>query len=434
MIETAVKNDELLEELLIENAKATLINNDLGGYTVPTHGLYPFQWNWDSAIVALGWLPFDEPRAWQETTSLLSAQWKNGMVPHVVFHQHSDTYFPGPDIWGVNNELDSTSITQPPVLASVVRLLFEQSKDKTLANTQIQQIIPQLIDYHLWWYQQRDPESTGLVVSYHPWESGMDNSPAWDEALSRVPKVDWEYTRRDTSHIDASERPHKEEYDRFLYLVEFFRKSRFDDAYIYEHCPYRVNDVSIISILHRATKDLLALCEQVGISNQHTDYLAQRLTLTESAIQHLWSEETSMYHSFDTRSNQLCMARTSAGLLPFFAGLVSESQIPKLQNVLTQWLAASGFAISSTHPDDPNYEPQRYWRGPIWLHINWMIAVGLEEYGLSEHADQITDSSRALIHTSGFNESFHAETGARSGGADFSWTAAMALYWLFPSE
>ena len=53
---------------LIEDAKATLVKNDLGGYTVPTHGLYPFQWNWDSAIVALGWLPFDEPRAWEEAT------------------------------------------------------------------------------------------------------------------------------------------------------------------------------------------------------------------------------------------------------------------------------------------------------------------------------------------------------------------------------
>jgi hypothetical protein len=31
----------------IERARAILHDNDLGGYTVPTKRLYPFQWNWD---------------------------------------------------------------------------------------------------------------------------------------------------------------------------------------------------------------------------------------------------------------------------------------------------------------------------------------------------------------------------------------------------
>ena len=168
-------------------AKSTLIKNDLGGYTVPTHGLYPFQWNWDSAIVALGWLTFDETRAWEEVTSLLSAQWENGMVPHIVFHKASQTYFPGPDVWGSQNDIASTSISQPPVLATVVRKLFEEGKDKSLAMRMAQQVVPALVRYHLWWYRCRDPQNTGLVVSYHPWESGMDNSPSWDNALAAVP-------------------------------------------------------------------------------------------------------------------------------------------------------------------------------------------------------------------------------------------------------
>ena len=158
------------------------------------------------------------------------------------------------------------------------------------------------------------------------------------------------------------------------------------------------------------------------------------MDLTEAAIGKLWSGETSMFHSFDTRSGKLCGARTNAGLLPFFAGLVNENLTPKLIDVLDDWLADQPFAISSTHPEDPCYEPQRYWRGPIWLHINWMITLGLEDYGFFKQAKQVTDASRNLIYTSGFNESFHAETGARSGGADFSWTAAMALYWLLPNQ
>lgn len=415
---------------LIALAKDTLIKNDLGGYTVPTHGLYPFQWNWDSAIVALGWLTFDEKRAWQEVTSLLSAQWENGMVPHVVFHKNSETYFPGPDIWGVKRNINSTSISQPPVLATVVSELYEKGKDRELARKLALQVLPQLLDYHMWWYQKRDPENTGLIVSYHPWESGMDNSPSWDKSLAAVPEVDWEYTRRDTNHIDASQRPHKKEYDRFLYLVDFFKKNNFDDHKIYENSPYKVNEIGIISILHRATADLLSLCQQLSFSDERVSYLAQRMALTEKSISELWNKETHLFHSRDQITGDLCEGRVSGGLLPIYANLVNKEQLEKLIPLISEWVELSGYAVSSTHPKDDAYEPQRYWRGPIWLHINWMIADGLLNYECNELAEKIRISSKGLIEHSGYNESFHAETGDCSGGSDFSWTAAMSLYWL----
>ena len=34
---------------LDDQARAILKQNDRGGYTIPTNGLYPYQWNWDSA-------------------------------------------------------------------------------------------------------------------------------------------------------------------------------------------------------------------------------------------------------------------------------------------------------------------------------------------------------------------------------------------------
>ena len=68
-------------------ARDILIRNDRGGYTVPTHGLYPYQWNWDSAFVALGFAEFDRNRAWQEIETLISGQWDDGMIPHIIFHK-----------------------------------------------------------------------------------------------------------------------------------------------------------------------------------------------------------------------------------------------------------------------------------------------------------------------------------------------------------
>ena len=77
-------------------ARATLIANDRGAYTVPNGRVYPFQWNWDSAFVALGFDTFDRDRAWTEIETLFRAQWDDGFVPHIVFciyHFFTSTIF-----------------------------------------------------------------------------------------------------------------------------------------------------------------------------------------------------------------------------------------------------------------------------------------------------------------------------------------------------
>ena len=40
-----------------------------------------------------------------------------------------------------------------------------------------------MIEYYDWWARYRQPDYDGLVVIIHPWESGLDASPAYDEAL-----------------------------------------------------------------------------------------------------------------------------------------------------------------------------------------------------------------------------------------------------------
>jgi glucosylglycerate hydrolase len=63
-----------------------LRRNDLGGRTMASPSLYPHQWSWDSAFVAMGLAHLDTRRAWRELSSLFRAQWANGKVPHIVFN------------------------------------------------------------------------------------------------------------------------------------------------------------------------------------------------------------------------------------------------------------------------------------------------------------------------------------------------------------
>ena len=159
---------------LWQRASDILKLNDRGDYTVPTSGLYPFQWNWESCLVALGQKHLDEARAWREINTLFAHQWPDGMVPHIIFHEQDDGYFPGPDVWDTNRPVPTSGITQPPVAGLCVRKLFESAKDTELARTQVTALIPAIDAWHQWFYRCRDPYSTGLVALLHPWEACVD--------------------------------------------------------------------------------------------------------------------------------------------------------------------------------------------------------------------------------------------------------------------
>ena len=254
-----------------ERAATVLSENDRGTYTVPTKGLYPFQWNWDSCLTALGQRHIDEARAWTEIETLAAHQWPDGMIPHIIFHVYDDGYFPGPDVWRTGRPVPTSGITQPPVLGFVLRRLYEEAKDTVLAEAKARALIGAADAWHRWFYAARDPEGTGLVAILHPWESGRDNSCDWDAALARVPTDGIEpYQRRDTSHVDAAQRPHKAEYDRYLWLVQRFRGLGWDNAKLHDASPFRVVDPGFNAILIRSDEDIAALGEALGMTGLAT--------------------------------------------------------------------------------------------------------------------------------------------------------------------
>jgi len=427
---------------LQDQARAILIENDRGGYTLPTDGLYPFQWNWDASVTALGWMTFDPARAWEELRWLFKGQWQggpnDGFVAHINFHADSDSYFPGPDEWGTDGALGTegigtrtSSISQPPLHATMVRWMWQRAnqaatppKTKELADEQVRLLLPKLVAHHRWWYRARDPEHTGLVVNIHPWETGMDNSPAWDRPLARVPETTRPYTRRDLGHVDASMRPPQSFYNRMVYLLDFNRAQNFDPVNILANGPYRVNDIGIICILQRASIDLIALCEAFGLVAEAQE-LIQRVQRTQVAAQSLWSPTWQQYVSRDAIRGELLEVPTSAGLLGAYAGFGGN-----LGPTVDQWLSETPFGLPSTRSTYSGFEPLRYWRGPVWQHINMLIAVGLQDKGHNIEAKEVRMRSGQLFSASGFHEYYDPLSGKGLGGHSFSWTAATFLHWI----
>jgi alpha,alpha-trehalase len=416
-------------DALTREARATLRANDRGGYTVPTAGLYPFQWDWDAAVTALGWITFDEARAWEEFRWLLKGQWsggpQDGFIPHIVFHRRSDSYFPGPDEWGTPKaDPPTSSISQPPLHATMLRWMWQRARDKELAAERLRDIVPAIARHHAWWYRTRDPQGTGLVMTIHPWETGRDNAPSWDEALARVPRATRPYRRRDLDHVDAGQRPTQDFYDRVVYLMDFNRQANFDPEVIAREGPFRVVDAAIVFILQRATKDLLALADELGLALPDRAALTTAQARTEAAVARLWSDALGLYANLDLVSRTLIEQPVHGGFLSWYAGVAGRSQAA----TLAAWLDEAPFGVPSTRVATSTFEPQRYWRGPVWQHMNLLIEAGLREGGETALAERVRTSSLALFDRSGFHEYYNPLTGAGLGGTTFSWTAASWLH------
>jgi hypothetical protein len=129
-LKAVVEEPSKVREDLATEAAGVLRRNDMGGWTRPASGLYPHQWSWDSAFIAIGLAHLDLRRAAQEMWTLFASQWKTGKVPHIVFNPEAppESYFPGPEHWACTAASPdappsppyTSCLCQPPVHALAV--------------------------------------------------------------------------------------------------------------------------------------------------------------------------------------------------------------------------------------------------------------------------------------------------------------------------
>jgi glycogen debranching enzyme len=88
--------------------------------------------------------------------------------------------------------------------------------------------------------------------------------------------------------------------------------------------------------------------------------------------------------------------------------------------------------VASSDPHGEGFDPIRYWRGPVWVLVNWLVADGLVHAGFADRAQALRVETRALVEE-GFTEYYDPRDGAGIGGRGFSWSAALTLDWLAPA-
>jgi hypothetical protein len=406
-------------------AEAVLEGNWTGASTVPSRREYPHQWSWDAAYVAIGWSRIDSARGAAELESLLRGQWPDGRVPHIVFHPGApeDAYFPGPAFWGGGVDGVATSgLTQPPLHARAALEVAQRSRD---GEAFLRRVFPRLAAQHAYLAGRRDAGGGGLAAIVHPWESGLDDSPAWDEPLAAVelPVAGVApYERRDRQHVDPSERPSDAAYDRFVHLARAYRDGGYADD---GRSAFLVEDPLFNAIWLWSAHALAEIAELIGEdAGPHRDAAAR---IHAALMSRLWDGERFLPR--DLRTDRPIEARTILSLGPLLD--------PDLPTDVARAVAAElrsphfrtpgGRGVASSDLLAPEFDRRRYWRGPVWANLNWLLSRGLRQHRLVREAAELERTTLALVERAGMREYYDPITGEGLGADDFSWTAAAVI-------
>jgi glucosylglycerate hydrolase len=438
---------------LAARAAYILRANSTGLITKASPRLYPHQWSWDAGFNAIGLAAIDLPRARLELDSLFSGQWRNGMVPHIVFNPAATGYWPGPEQWecarfspDAPRSPATSGITDPPVHAMAVARILEvaaahggREAEQTLDWARL--IYPKLLSWHRFLARERADAATGLITLFHGWESGTDNSPRWDEPYAAVvpgPGLP-AYTRMDKAHVtNPGQRPTDEEYDRYLWLIEEARRAGYSSARLRETGSFQVGDV-LFTAIYAAASDLLADLAGRLLRAKDAVELREYAAQARAAVFCHVDEESGLAADVDLRTRKWLRTETCAGFAPLIAGGAPEEIRHRQVDLLLgeRWAAHPALKWPlppSTSPCSPAFNPACYWRGPVWPVFNWLLTWALRRDREEVAADKLAAVSIGQLEDAAFAEYYDALTGEPLGSVNQSWTAAATLDWLLAND
>lgn len=357
---------------------------------------YASQALWDSCFHALIWRWFDLPMARDELRALVAAQVTDGpdagMIPHM-------TYWRGgaEELWG---QPDRSLITQPPLIAVAAMDLHAGAHDLDF----LAELYPALVAYHAWFDRRRDPDGDGLVCLIHPWESGWDASPRWDRAMGLPDDPTYEEGR--LARVALAGR-----------LVEHGCDARS----LMEAGSYCVETIDFNAI---RVADLEALASMAAALDRPHDSAHWR-DQAESVRQTILAKMVvdGLPVDLNGPEEQPIIQQSAAQAVALFGGCATGEQAQRLVAQLREPYFWTVYPVPTTPTHSPAFVPDRYWRGNVWLSVNWLIYRGLQRYGDNALATQLAIRSLALVSRSGFWEYYHPLTGQGLGAPSYSWSA-----------
>lgn len=363
-------------------------------YTRPAPHVYEYQWLWDSCFHAITYRWFDVEMAQAELLSVVARQVTDGpdagMIPHMNYWRPD-----GESLWGVAKR---SIITQPPLVAVAAERVFEKSRDLDFLAT----IYPSIAAYHDWFDRRRDLTGEHLVTIVHPWETGCDASPRWDGPL----KLD------NPTPEESKAARHQ--------LVEELRRNKCDaqkqsQSGSFTAKPLDLNGIRAADV--RALGRIAALLGRTAEAAAWEKKWAQIRTAVMAKMVH-----PEGFFDLAGEKDDPIREESTAQFMLLFGECVDRATAARLVDRLLSSGFSTPYVVSTTPTNSPRFDPTSYWRGNVWLSVNWLIVEGLKKYGYTAEAQAIQKNSLDLVEQHGFYEYFNPLSGQGYGPDQQSWS------------
>ncbi|MCX6300033.1 MAG: trehalase family glycosidase [Bacteroidetes bacterium] len=322
----------------------------------PVSRLWNIGWNgwvlfeWDTYFAAYMLSLDNKDLAYANAIAMTKEITKSGFVPN----------------YGSSNYA-SDDRSEPPVGALIVKEIYKKYKEKWLLN----ELFDDLLKWNRWWSDKRDidgylcwgsdPYIPGKIPAFlikgigtkkgAQWESGLDNSPMWDDAV-------------------------------------------YDST---KHC-LMLADVGLMSLYITDCRSLAEIADVLG-KMQIAKELTQRADKYARKLETLWDDQFGLYLNKNLVTGKLSRRLSPTLFYPLLAKVPNQQKASRMMkehfyNPDEFW---GEFIMPSISRNDPAFKDNKYWRGRIWAPMNFLVYLGTRNYQLPMAKKDMIEKSKNLL-------------------------------------
>lgn len=426
-IESKINIDKIYKKVAVKCINTLITNYKSSAGALKHGGIFPSTsyhyfnglWAWDSFKQVVALSKFDIDIAKENIRAIFDYQIKDndrlrsqdkGAIIDCIFYNMSKER----NGLGVNwNERNS----KPPLATWAVYKIYEESEDLDF----LKEMYPKLVDYHNWWYKNRDFNKNGIaeygamvdkcnildedIIMSAAWESGMDNA-----------------VRFDNDNLD----------------IKVYKNITND---IITGYSLNQESVDLNSFLYKEKVLLSKIAQKLNYIKDSEKYEEEANYVKKYINKNMYDIKTGYYYDLQINQDKYKLlvnrGKGTEGFIPLWANISTKEQAKSVRdNVMDENKFNTFMPIPTASKDNPKYDPNRYWRGPVWLDQALFLIEGLRNYGYYEDAKLIAyklfNNAKGLTESDPIRENYNPETGEGLHATNFSWSAA--AYYLIYTE
>ncbi|MDQ7800267.1 MAG: trehalase family glycosidase [Armatimonadota bacterium] len=266
------------------------------------------------------------------------------------------------------------SVTKPPVAGWCLWRVYEATGDTDFLD----EMYEPLTRWQRWWLERCDRDGDGVCQYDHPFSSGLDDSPLWDRGM-----------------------------------------------------PVESPDLN--SYLCLQAESLGQMAAALSLPEEAALWRAQADQLAASLLQHLYDPKARVFWAqrMTEQGHERVPVLAAVSLFPLLTGRMPEdvraSLVDRLEDPESFW---TPYPVPTVARSDPTYDPDRMWRGPVWVNVNYLLIDALLRCGYPDRARELCDRTLDMVAAfPDIREYYHPETGqpGTKAAPAFGWSAALFI-------